>query len=341
MNTQRHDRQNEIAEKLIAYHLGLLSEQEKAELESRICAENELSELSEKIKASLLPLEYYQVDVPVELYDKIVMQVHRDELTTEQIIADISKEGVSNRKYVFRRISDFVAMAASIALIVSAILLSVSHVRHQARRAICAGNLGVVGTGLACYANDFANQLPFARVSANRWYDKDVHRAYRPHLFLLVKNHYLDPKFLVCPEDSRGYGILLTGKDLNNYNDFPKGSVVSYSFQNLFGDSKFSPRERYLRWERARQLAVMADRTPLLSSGIGGKLRLPNNITEMLSPNHIFERGQNILSLEGNVVWQDSPLFGVNRDNIWQAGDIKEYRGTETPVSATDVFLAP
>ncbi len=342
MSAQRPDRQNdEIVDMLIAYHLGLLDESEAASIETRISSDEELSEVSERIKSSIYPLEFYDVDVPDELYDKIIVRVHGTEITTEQIIQRIAEEPIGKRKIIFRRLADFIATAASIALIVSAILLSTSHIRHQTRKAICAGNLGIVGSSIASYANDFPNQLPYSKVSVGKWYDNAHKRARRPHLFILVKHRYLDPKFLICPEDRcKPVNIQITHNVLESYNDFPEGSVVSYSFQNLFGDTRFSPRERYLRWERAQQLAIMADRNPLLKSS-GTSLRLPVDVNKMLSPNHIKEYGQNILSLDGHVVWQKSPLFGIEKDNIWQAGNIKEYHGTETPVNATDVFLAP
>ncbi len=337
MNTQRPNNRNELTDKLIAYHIGLLSEEESAEFKRKIDSDRKLAELSEQIRAILAPLDLYDVDVPDELYDNIIMQAHGTEVSTEQIIREIANEPVSRKKIIFRRFADFVATAASIALIVSAILLGTLHIRHQTRKAVCAGNLGIAGSALAAYANDFPNQLPFAKVSANQWYDRAHHKPRRPHLFILVKHRYLDPKFLICPEETHRPSVVIRIKKLGQYNDFPKGMIVSYSFQNLFGDTKFTPRQRYLRWEKAGQLAVMADKTPLLKAN----MQLPADIDKMLSPNHSAEGGQNILSLDGRVIWRKSPLLGVNKDNIWQAGNIRKYQGTETPASPTDVFLAP
>lgn len=338
MNKKQQDKSAEMIEKLIEYHLGLGSESFREEMEDNLDTDGELQASSERIASVLEPLESYEVGVPKGLYEKILFGIHSRESakTTDDILKELSSVSVPPVRAVIRRFADFAATAAAILLVVSALLLSSNHARRLARKAICAGNLGIAGSAIASYASDFPNQLPFAKNVSNRqWYDRAKNKPRRPHLFILVRRHYMNPKFLVCPEDTRK---TLTTQNLSNLLDFPAGSVVSYSFQNLFGDSQFNPRMRMLRWKHAQNMAIMADKTPLLKKhGLCPELSSEHAI----SPNHRSSGGQNILTLDGRVIWKKTSIFGPNNDNIFQAGQIQKYRGTEIPASPTDSFLAP
>ncbi|GAG50778.1 unnamed protein product, partial [marine sediment metagenome] len=50
---------------------------------------------------------------------------------------------------------------------------------------------------------------------------------------------------------------------------------------------------------------------------------------------------QRVLILDGSVTRLTSPLYGPKRDNLWLAGTIRRYVGTEAPVSNEDAFLIP
>jgi hypothetical protein len=52
-------------------------------------------------------------------------------------------------------------------------------------------------------------------------------------------------------------------------------------------------------------------------------------------------RGQNVLFNDGSIEFMPTPVYDRHRDNIWQAGDIYDYTGTETQSSVTDAFLIP
>lgn len=327
-----------MIDKLIEYHLGLGSESSRGELKDKFQSDDELREASEEIKSVLKPLDSYEVDVPDGLYEKIIFGVRSKKAirTTDDILRDLSSASVPPVRAVIRRFADFAATAAAILMIVSALLLSSNHARRLSRKAICAGNLGIAGAAIASYANDFPNQLPFAKSASNRlWYDKLKNKPRRPHLFILVKKNYIAPKFLACPEDARKIFII---KNLSKYHDFPSKIVVSYSFQNLFGDNKFKPKMRMRRWENAQNMVIMADKTPLLKND---RLNPELSSEDAISPNHLSAGGQNILTLDGRVLWQNTSIFGPKRDNIFQAGHVRRYRGTETPADPTDSFLAP
>jgi hypothetical protein len=323
-------------DQLLAYHLGELSETERQQVEQAIAEDETLKEASESLAKILAPLADYEVEVPAGLERKLKFNARAQTVTVDTLLKDYTGSAPSRKRLFFGRMADFVATAAAIALICSAVLLSTGHARQQARKALCAGNLGSLGSALASYANDYYNQLPQANLASNNvWYDAARKQPRRVNLFVLVKQGYTSPEFLVCPEDAAN-PIPVT--NLSNCIDFPTGSVVSYSFQNLHGDRNFTARQLQQRWERAQQMPIMADRTPLIRQG---KLAQELATDQMASANHGSLKGQNILTLDGRVLWQDSPLFGPQRDNIWKAGQIRRYSGQETPADSTDSFLAP
>jgi hypothetical protein len=41
------------------------------------------------------------------------------------------------------------------------------------------------------------------------------------------------------------------------------------------------------------------------------------------------------------VQWLTSPVYGTNEDNIWMAGSIRKYDGTERPQDESDAQLVP
>jgi hypothetical protein len=293
----------------------------------------------EEARALLQPLAAYDVPIPDGLKAKILLATAKPSLSVEGILQDYTSEGPSRRRIIFNRFVDFLATAAAIIMISTAILLSSSHARKQARKALCAGNLGILGSAVTSYANDYYNQLPYAGTPGNpAWYDMEKKKPCRAHLFILVKKNYVLPQYLVCPEENFT-NKNINPKELSALHDFPQKSIVSYSFQNLFGDQKFGPQRRQQRWQQAQQLAIMADRTPLLLTN--EQLMPELDSANIYSKNHSNLKGQNILVLDGRVLFQQSPYFGPKKDNIWQAGSIYRYNGQEIPADVTDSFLAP
>jgi hypothetical protein len=327
----------ELFNRLVEYHLGLLSTSELEQTTSRLEQDRELKQLSSHVEKALAPLESYEIDIPVGLDRKIKMAIRAQKINTDALLRDLTVNAPAKGRSIFTRWADFVGTAAAILLICSAVTLSTDHTRRQARKALCAGNLGILGSAISTYANDYYNQLPQASIASNSaWYDSERQTPKRGNLFVLVKRNYIKPQFFACPEDSSKQVVNI--KDFSQYNDFPSSSVVSYSFQNLHSDRNFRARQLQLRWQHAPAMPIMADRTPLLKQN-----RLNSELTSenAFSTNHARLTGQNVLVLDGQVVWQTTPVFGPQRDNIWQAGQIRSYRGVETPVDPVDCFLAP
>jgi len=322
---------------LLEYHMDVLSDEEMRSLEKRIVNSEPLKQKSKLIENILAPLAEYDVDIPAGLAQKIKFAVRSQSITVEGLLKELSLPSAPPKKrLVFRRIADFVATAAAVLLIGSALLLSTGHARQQARKALCAGNLCSLGNAINSYAAEYNHQLPTAQEASNApWYDMESHQPRRSNLFILVKHNYTSPDFLICPEDQTRAIIV---KNFSHLMDFPAGSVVSYSFQNLNGDRRFSPGQLQKRWELAAHMPIMADRTPLFQMNtLTGEI----SSDKAISRNHSSIGGLNNLTLDGRVTWQRTPVFGPQQDNIWKAGQIQRYSGREIPVNAVDCFLAP
>jgi len=316
-----------ILELLIDYHLQQLPADQAAYVEGLIDQNERVARLNAGLSNTLKLLDGCTTPEPPEdLPDRIVQAVHSD-----------ARPQPEESRPVIRRIFSFrelVATAASIALIAMLAMSVTGNARMEARRLKCSANLGAIGQGITSYASQFPNQLPYVSLPSNTgWLQPETGKVRRPHLFLLVKLNHIRPEDLICPETKCKAA---PARLLMRMNDFPSNENVSYSFQNLFGENRFTAQQRALRWKAAEHMAIMADRTPLLTLGKGG-LRLTPSAR---SPNH-RGKGQNVMFLNGTVKWTVQPRVGIDGDNIWQAADLLDYNGTETPVSATDSFLAP
>jgi hypothetical protein len=85
----------------------------------------------------------------------------------------------------------------------------------------------------------------------------------------------------------------------------------------------------------ARNVAYLGDANPLF---VGGKFQRNIDPYTTNSPAH-HGRGQAVLMLDGSVNNLTTPVVG--QDNLWIAGDIRDYKGTEIPADEYDSFLVP
>ncbi|MGB2998691.1 MAG: DUF1559 domain-containing protein [Phycisphaerae bacterium] len=160
------------------------------------------------------------------------------------------------------------------------------------------------------------------------------------NFWILVAEMGLSPDVFVCPSTKHKPDAIRT--DSMVVRDFRGENFVSYSFQNVLGEYVLTEASA-----RAASLAVAADANPMRRDfWSGGPDGVPIGATnrklaekpkfqdsgetepwnehvrfirkpwELNSPNHGFE-GQNVLYLDGHVVWTDHPYCGPNGDNIW------------------------
>ena len=104
--------------------------------------------------------------------------------------------------------------------------------------------------------------------------------------------------------------------------------MCSYDSLNMAGPTP--PYSMTLR------LPYLSDANPMFT----GRRFNAVNPTVTNSPAH-RKSGQNLLHLDGSVIWCTTPNAGRHNDNIWQAGNITRYNGTEIQKSINDTFLVP
>ena len=229
---------------------------------------------------------------------------------------------------------ELLALAACITILVGIIVPSASSAKFNARRQMCASNLGSLYQATTAYAQANAGFLPaVARAPDQAWLPKPgkTHQTNRRPVYLLLKGRYVsDPATFVCP--ARLGDSAVAEQDVSNNNDFPDKGNCGYDAQLLAG-----PTPRRLGVAARVSMAYLSDTNPLFD---GGKFNPEVDPATANSTSH-REFGQNVLRLDGRVSWCTSPEFEPTGDNIWQAGDAREYDGTERPVAITDAFLIP
>jgi len=317
-------------ELLLELHLGTLEEPQRSWIEAELIRDAELRVKSDRLRGMLRPLDFAGTPpVPTGLVDRVLEAVHKaDAESAQRKHRPWLRRSHGGGTFVLRR--DFLAAAASIVLLASVAWPSLLAVRNQSRQMVCMSNLGSVFQGVRIYQASFADALPYAGPGAGAaWLgecgDTPVASNSR-HLYLVAKLNYVpDPAQFVCP--SMPGGSAMSKEKLTSLNDFAAARNISYDSLNLAG---VSPNLR-----PARNVAYLGDANPLF---VGGKFHRNIDPYTTNSPAH-HGRGQAVLMLDGSVNKLTTPVVG--QDNVWIAGDIRDYKGTEIPADENDSFLVP
>jgi len=339
MNDEHDAEQQHLELEMIEHYLGFDSPEKRQRFRTLLERDNDLHRRYIELADALGKLDEYKVLTPNDLAERTMTAVRPRVAVVGPGRTAVTGDKQARSWVMPTGLKELLPAAATVIIMVSAWVVTAGHARDLSRKVLCASNLASLGTAIAEYAGDYPNQLPQAKTPDRcNWYDRLRSRPRRANLFILVKHNYVrNPQTLVCPAQA----CAPTSKPANidQLDDFPPTMAVSYSFQNLYGDHRFTAKQRLKRWRHARLMAIMADQTPLLQNG---KLRRAFEPLS-LSANHrgIAIRGQNVLTLDGSATWKRTPLVGINEDNIWQAGKLSEYSGCEVPMDPTDSFLAP
>jgi prepilin-type processing-associated H-X9-DG protein len=173
-------------------------------------------------------------------------------------------------------------------------------------------------------------------------------------LYLLIKEHYLTAEVFICPsstqvkDDINAPGGAHRPLELrSNFDDTDfAGQTLSYGYASPYENRSLNnlAKRRYkLTLSAPSGLAVAADR----NDGINRyQSKYPGaSKTEMIlmnSRNH-GGRGQNVLFLDGHVVFYDNPFVGIGRDNIYTRKELPGEEGwmISSPADGTDSFILP
>ena len=316
--------------RLLEYHLRQLSEDEAQAVVLKIEADSQFRAESRAIQRTLQLLNTFDVPVPGGLEGRVLAGIDK-RLQPIKLQPDASvRSGLAGGILSLR---DLVAAAAMIAVAFGLFVPAFSRAREEGRRAMCESQLRNVGMGMNAYAASFAGQMPFASHRPGAyWLPVDQPgvpvQDNRRNAYLLIRQKMADPSLFVCP--SRPDGIVMIADRPEAFETFPESRNVTYSLQCMA-----APRPQITQYPN---MPIMADQTPLFANGRFTQ----SSDRNVNSPNHGHD-GQNVLMMDGRVVWSNGPLAGISGDNIWliQGQERHQYCGMETPTAATDAFLVP
>ncbi len=218
-------------------------------------------------------------------------------------------------------------------------LAAVEKLDNARTRVKCASNLRQIGQAILLYCTD--NRGPYPRTKYDPTQadhptmytgvnDGNPFGARGPDandvsaaIYLLLRNEDVTSAVFVCPATAaRPYeygGGIHTALDKSN---FPSADFLSYSYANPYSSKQAADLGYNLDLNKtAPDFAVMADMNP--GSDALTKLTTnmpPSELRKGNSLNHSGD-GQNVLYGDGHVEFQDSPLCGKHRDNIYTYGD--------------------
>jgi prepilin-type processing-associated H-X9-DG protein len=244
--------------------------------------------------------------------------------------------------------------------------------RSDAARAVCAANLATLGKAMLVYANDHQGEFPRAGGPNTCWGElphwdaPDRYRAFWLNadgsggkatisscFYLLVKYMGVPPKHFICPGDKGTVEFTLaeqpvrTNFTLADAWDFgwDADRHCSYAYQVPFGLYA-------LKTTDDPGMPVAADRNPWLKSpdreakslanfrpdlppfkGTPEQARAGNSVSH-------GEDGQNVLFLDGHVMFEERSCCGLDTDNIYLIS-IDMSRGSPIGTTPVSSFAVP
>ncbi len=268
-------------------------------------------------------------DLVDRTFQLVTMERARARKTADRAAA--SGLGVRGRSIGLR---DILSAAAMILIGVSVLWPLLAAAREGQRTQACQSRMQSAGLGFTAYGADHRGFLPaMDRAGARRgpwWNVGEDPSSHSIDLFLLARGEYASVGHLACP----GNPMAPIALDTDSCSDWRTYDVLSYSYQ--------LPGARPLRWQGARTIVVLADKSPVVGRAREGERADPS----LRSMNH-RGRGQNVLFSDGAVRWLVSPLLD-NGDHLWLPANIDaatpggaRLTGGERPAHDGDAFVGP
>ena len=315
-----------IEELLLDLHLGRLEDDAHRQwLQDQITSNPDVRRKSERLGRLLRPLDFWQAPPPpnhliAKVMGRVAAAADRNRSVPPRSILRLPG-----------RLRDVVGAAASVLILVSIGIPVASMVRERSRETLCAGNLENLYAGLSAYQQIYNDSLPFAghAVGASWLPVSDGGTPFASnsrHPYLLLKQKLVaQAGAFLCPSDTQG--VVAAGDP--DGSDFSSARSISYDSLYLGGDD---PNVR-----PPTTLAYMSDANPLF---VGARFNAAVDPDRANSPSH-RGRGQSVLSLNGQVRFIRSPIYGPKDDNLWVIAGVRTYRGLESPTRKDDAFLVP
>jgi hypothetical protein len=325
---------------LLDLHLNRIEPGQSLQVEEALASSAELASQSRALRDMLTLLDRYEVAEPSgDLVDQVMLRIdsepHVIPFPKERAMAAL-RTGQEAATMAVLSLRELVAIAACITLFVGVFVPGYFKAQNVARRTLCRNNLQQVYAGLVSYSNQNNAYLPFTGFVPNAsWMSTRAPNVRRVSatgpLFAVLRGGYVpNSRVFICPSAPNSRPMV--ADNYAEFTDFAEPANISYSFQHVN-----RPHGRRLD-TMEHEMVLAGDRNPYLDGQAVHQLspydeRGANSIT------HEEGAGQNVIYVNGTDGWFTQPTIGVNQDNIYQAGQLQRYQGTEKPASETDTFL--
>jgi len=252
---------------------------------------------------------------------------------------------------------ELLVVIAIIALLVTILMPALNRAKELARQAVCASNLHSLGRAAHLYATESGGVMPTAHDMATVYHvvgrQHDVpcptfSRSNTRSWFLLIRKKLSSLGNFQCPSDE---DVRMEAYDTEDIYDFIGTSTehaLSYSLQvsRVVGDPP-TPQGGLLTVQNPAGIPIAADANGARKWGwLGppsGAVVDPDSTLDANSVNHDRD-GQNVLGLDGSVSWKQTPLCGLDNDNIWTVDDgtdLGAWSNQDPPADDEDSVLVP
>jgi len=342
---------NQQKQLLFDYCIGLASENEAVEARQLIASNDEAAEIHSKLKAVLAPLENLEPEAcPDDLTESTILRLNNaartSQLRLEQLLATEQSRAVTTKSRFWLNLGKRLVAAAVFMIVGGALIttykVALNFARQKSWQQQCQMQLNRIFQGINNYSSDHNGTPPaVATATGAPWWKvgypgKENHSNTR-HMWLLVKNNYVNPADFVCPGKRPGLVLKLDVSKVKSRNDFPAREYVTYSFRIMCDKSP--------KGSSPGRKVLMADLNPLFERlprnySNGFRVQLNKNLLTLNSINH-NRRGQNVLFRDGHVKFVKKRRIGISQDDIFTLEDTQVYKGYEVPSCEADAFVAP
>lgn len=215
---------------------------------------------------------------------------------------------------------ELLVVVAIISLLMTILMPSLSQTHERAKRTVCASNLHGLIQAMYLYAQNPPGAFPMTSgstslTSSNMYLFNPNHRTFVPpttgapnitaDLWLLTRRGFTIPRAFICPSTT---DVPDPAQDSTAYYDFFGMSNLSYGYQYQH-DMNRPP----LDTTSDPSFPVMADANPYIKGGVTA-----NIASDRVSPyrgnsvNHTNREGQNVLFVDGHVLFELGPDVGLS-----------------------------
>ena len=331
--------------------MGLTTEEKTVQAEQIISSNKQASEIYEKLKASVAPLDTLDsVECPDELVESTVFRLKNlarsSQAHLQDLLAAEQAQPATVKIGFWRLLGGKIATAAVFVIVGSVAITSfniaTNFARQHALQYKCQMQMARIFGGINQYSNDHEGMLPEVAMTAGApWWkvgsQGNENHSNTRHLWLLPQGGYASAANFVCPERKLRLAVQYDNSQIKRLKDFPSRDYVTYSFR-LMGN-------RPTNLTMLGRSVLMSDLSPLFetlpcSECEPFNLKLTKDLSILNSVNH-NRRGQNVLFTDGSVKFIKKRNVGLLKDDIFTLQHTSEYKGTEVPACENDTFLAP